>query len=188
MIRWPDPRALARQFRAAKPFRHVVIDGLLARSDLLRVREAFGREPQALVEDEIYLHLRSADPPLTPPLRELRQELAASCAVVSQICATAVSRADGSAHSYLPCHYLLPHSDFRPGEGRAIAYACYFGAPRRGGELELFAVTARGTRPAKRIAARPNRMVLFEVNQAALHQVREVLEGRRDSIAGWFYP
>ena len=109
--------------------------------------------------------------------------------MVSQICATKVSRADGSAYAYLPGHYLLPHSDARRAERRSIAYAFYIAAPRQGGELEFFAVSARGaTRAARRIAARANRLVLFEVHDRALHQIREVLAGRRDSIAGWFYP
>ena len=97
-----------------------------------------------------------------------------------------LTRADGSAYIYLPGHYLLPHSDSRVSEGRAIAYAYYAGAPQKGGELEFFERTAR--RVARKIAPRANRLVLFEVHDLALHQVREVLAGARTSIAGWFYP
>src|SRR5438067_1813589 len=101
--------------------------------------------------------------------------------------------ATGSAYVYLPGHYLLPHSDSRQSEGRAIAYAYYVSAPRKGGELELFDCTMKKgeivrTWPAKKIAPRANRLVLFAVTDTALHQVREVLRGARTSIAGWFYP
>jgi hypothetical protein len=194
MIRWPsDLGALSRAFRRARPFPHLVIDGLLDRQHLARLAAEAREEPRVLVEDEIYLHLRSADPPLRPLLRELRTELSDSSAEVSRIGGVRVSSADGAAYAYLEGHYLLPHSDHRPSEGRALAYAFYLRAPERGGELEFFACKKRGakivaTRPAKRIVARANRLVLFEVSETALHEVREVLRGARLSLAGWFYP
>jgi len=194
MIRWPkDLRALARDFQRAKPFSHVVLDGLLAPHDHARLVGGFDHEPQVLVENEIYLHLRSSDPPMQPALRAFHAALGAECSTVSTICGTPVTRADGSAYVYLPGHYLLPHSDSRESEGRAIAYAYYVSAPKRGGELELFESRTRGreivrTRPARKIAPRANRLVLFAVSDVALHQVCEVLEGARTSVAGWFYP
>jgi hypothetical protein len=194
MIRWPaNLEKLGREFRRAKPFAHAVIDDAVAAQDHARLASAFADEPQLLLENEIYLHLRGSDPPMTPALRGFCQALQASCAQVSAICGQTLSRADGAAYVYLAGHYLLPHSDSRKSEGRAIAYAYYVSAPVRGGELELFACTRRGaeivrTRPAKRIAARRNRLVLFEVSDLALHRVREVLDGARTSVAGWFYP
>ena len=194
MIRWPaDLGALSRAWRRARPFRHVVIDGLLAAADLDRVAADAQQEPQFLVEDEIYLHLRSVDPPQRPALRALRGELSASSAQVSRICGIPVTRADGAAYAYLEGHYLLPHSDWRESEGRALAYAYYLSSPESGGELELFSCTTRkgeivGTRAARRIAPRANRLVLFEVSATALHRVREVMRGARRSLAGWFYP
>jgi Rps23 Pro-64 3,4-dihydroxylase Tpa1-like proline 4-hydroxylase len=112
---------------------------------------------------------------------------------VSEICGRRLTRSDGVAYSYLPGHFLLPHSDSRESEGRAVAYAYYVGAPERGGELELFACSTRKgqilrTRPARRIPARANRLVLFEVSDIALHRVCEVTRGARTSLAGWFYP
>jgi len=44
------------------------------------------------------------------------------------------------------------------------------------------------TEPAGQIEPRPNRLVVFEVSEASLHQVREVIGGLRISLAGWFYP
>jgi Rps23 Pro-64 3,4-dihydroxylase Tpa1-like proline 4-hydroxylase len=194
MIRWPrDLAGAAKKFRGAKPFAHLVIDRAVVAADHARMAAAFADEPQMLLEDEIYLHLRSSDPPMTQALRDFCMSLQVSCSSVAQICGQQISRADGSAYSYLKSHYLLPHSDSRKSEGRAIAYAYYVGAPDKGGELELFSCAARKgeivkTRAAKRIAARANRLVLFEVHDLALHQVREVTRGARTSIAGWFYP
>ena len=193
MIRWPSLKKLPREFARARPFPHVVIDAVLSREDHARLVADFDREPQVLVEDEIYLHLRSSEPPAQPSLRAFATALAEECSVISTICGVSVTRADGAAYVYLPGHYLLPHSDSRRSEGRAIAYAYYVSAPRRGGELELFECRTRDgeivrTRPARRIAPRPNRLVLFAVSDLALHQVREVLDGARTSIAGWLYP
>ena len=191
MIRWPADAA--SRYRRAKPFPHLVVDRALPPEDHARIVAAFDDEPHVLVENEIYLHLRSSDPPMQPALRAFPVGLAAECPVVSRICGVPLTRADGSAYVYLPGHYLLPHSDSRQSEGRAIAYAYYVSAPRKGGELELFDCTVkRGeivrTRSAKKIAPRANRLVLFAVTDRALHQVREVLRGARTSIAGWFYP
>lgn len=194
MIRWPrDLSGAAKKFRAAKPFAHLVIDGAVAPADHARMAAALADEPQMLLESEIYLHLRSSEPPMTNALRDFCASLQEACATVARICGQKLSRADGSAYSYLQGHYLLPHSDSRKSEGRAIAYAYYLGAPAAGGELELFSCAARKgeivrTRAAKRIAARANRLVLFEVHDLALHRVREVTRGARTSIAGWFYP
>ena len=187
MIRWPaDLGPLARTFGKARPFKHVVIDDALSADDHARITAAFDDEPHVLVDTEIYLHLRSSEPPMTPALWTFARDLQADCGTVSEICGRPLTRADGSAYVYLPGHYLLPHTDSRISEGRAVAYAYYAGAPKKGGELELFDKTA--TRVVRKIAPRANRLVLFEVHDHALHQVREVLDGARTSIAGWFYP
>ena len=194
MIRWPsDLDGAARAFRSAQPFAHLVIDGAVAPEALRRMSLAFEEEPQTLVENEIYLHLRSSEPPLSEPLRDFCAALQGSCATVARLCGQPLSRCDGSAYVYLPGHYLLPHSDSRTSEGRAVAYAFYLDEPAAGGALELFDCERRDgeivrTTPAVRIQPRSNRLVLFEVHDLALHQITEVLEGARTSIAGWFYP
>src|SRR5436305_3761547 len=130
MIVWPDVAALARKFAAGKPFRHVVIDGLLDAADHARMLEGFGGEPLVQVEGEIYSHLRSMEPPLHPALRAFVAELGAAREAISRICGSAVSRADGSAYAYREGDYLLPHSDHRSELGRAVAYAYYLASPK----------------------------------------------------------
>jgi Rps23 Pro-64 3,4-dihydroxylase Tpa1-like proline 4-hydroxylase len=184
MIRWPALPALARKFAKGEPFRHVLVDGVLDASEFAALTLGFLQEPMTRVEGEIHSHLRSAEPPANPSLRNFLQAL--SPAVVGQICGRSLSRVDGAAYTYAEGDYLLPHSDHRTEEGRAVAWAYYIAPPIRGGELDLYERTGR--RVAKRIAPRANRLVLFEVHERALHEVREVIAGQRDSIAGWFYP
>ena len=43
------------------------------------------------------------------------------------------------------------------------------------------------TESARLIEPRGNRLVVFDVSDVSLHQVREVLGGLRISLAGWFY-
>ena len=70
MIRWPaDLGPLSRKFEKARPFKHVVLDRVLPGDEHERVAAAFDEEPHVLVENEIYLHLRSSDPPMTPALK-----------------------------------------------------------------------------------------------------------------------
>jgi Rps23 Pro-64 3,4-dihydroxylase Tpa1-like proline 4-hydroxylase len=64
--------------------------------------------------------------------------------------------------------------------------------PPAGGELELFAC-AVGKGEITRVDAgrviepRANRLVVFDVSDASLHRVCEVMSGLRLSLAGWFY-
>jgi Rps23 Pro-64 3,4-dihydroxylase Tpa1-like proline 4-hydroxylase len=115
--------------------------------------------------------------------------------VLARITGKQIVRADMRAYAYRPGDYLLPHSDHQEGLTRALAYAYYLPTPEppRGGELELFACDLdRGeivaTESAKLIEPRSNRLVVFDVSDVSLHQVREVVAGLRLSLAGWFYP
>jgi Rps23 Pro-64 3,4-dihydroxylase Tpa1-like proline 4-hydroxylase len=98
------------------------------------------------------------------------------------------------AFAYRPGHYLLPHTDHQAGLERLLAYAYYLPSPEspRGGELELYRCELKDgelavTEPATRIEPKPWRLVVFDVSDVSLHQVREVLGGLRISLAGWFY-
>ncbi len=111
-----------------------------------------------------------------------------------------LTRADLRAYAYRPGDHLLPHTDHQQRLGRVIAYAYYLPSPEppQGGELELFACRREQAEgdgddvcditSAKVIEPVANRLVLFEVGDRSLHQVREVTSGLRLSLAGWFYP
>jgi hypothetical protein len=192
--RW-NVRELADVWRAARPFPHVVIDDLVAAADLTTLSQAIAAEPHWPNRGEIYDMMASGESVQHPTLAAFHGELGAAgaIAVVAAITGRPVARVDMRSYVYMPGHYLLPHTDWQRAIGRLVAYAYYVWTQDcAGGELELFDVTTSDgviteTRPAGTIEPRANRIVLFDVTPASLHQVREVLGGARVSLAGWFY-
>jgi hypothetical protein len=193
--RWDVP-ALAEAFRGGKPFSHVVLDEFVEPGRLSDLVLAFDEEPANEIHDEIFSMMASATTLEHAAFRAFHDELgsAETRRALGAITGKPLGRADMRAYAYLPGHYLLPHADHQAAVGRLIAYAFYVDTRElEGGELELFDCTFEAgeivaTRAAKRITATPNRVVLFEVSEASLHQVREVTRGVRLSLAGWFYP
>ncbi len=193
-----DAQELAVHYRSAAPFPHVVIDGLLSDEALAQIVGAVSREPHWPNRGEIYDMMGSVEPPLQPELLAFRDALATptALAVIGAMTGRRLGRVEMRSYVYLPGHYLLPHLDDQRGLERQLAYAFYLPAPSVGtlvgGELELFRCR-RGTddlvdiEAALRIEPRPNRLVLFEVSPISLHQVCEVTQGARLSLAGWFY-
>lgn len=193
---WQDERALADAWQRARPFPHLVVDDFVARDELTELFAVLDEEAVDGYEGDIFRFDASPPEPATAEFRALRDELAAALAPrLSRITGKPVSRVDMRAYAYRPGNYLLPHTDHQDGLARALAYAYYLPSPEppRGGELELFACRVeRGeiaaTESALVIEPRPNRLVVFDVSDVSLHQVREVLGGLRISLAGWFYP
>ena len=114
---------------------------------------------------------------------------------LARITGKAVRTVDLRAYAYRVGHYLLPHADHQEGLARQLAFAYYLPSPEPpvGGELELYACEVEDgalarIRPASLIEPRANRLVVFDVSDVSLHQVREVTAGLRISLAGWFYP
>ncbi len=191
-----DEARLQAMWRAAAPFAHVVIDDLLPGDHLDAVLAIVDEEPVDPYESDIFAFDATAPEPRTPELRALRDGFAAALApVLSGFTGKTVTRVDMRAYAYREGHYLLPHSDHQHGLGRALAYAYYLPSPTPpvGGELELFRCTIAGgeltsTERALLVEPKANRLVVFDVNDVSLHQVREVTHGLRLSLAGWFYP
>lgn len=170
--------------------KHLIVDGFLTPEALQSLKEAFLQEPRVRLESELYSHERGTSPPAHPVLRAFCTKVFDERKRFDESYG-ALTRIDGAACLYKMSDYLLPHSD--KGDSRALAYVFYLWPCGRGGELEFFDCTARGaeivrTRPAERIEPKANRLVLFAVGETALHQVREITEGTRASIAGWLYP
>jgi Rps23 Pro-64 3,4-dihydroxylase Tpa1-like proline 4-hydroxylase len=190
---WPLGE-LARAWREARPFGHAAIDGLLGAAALGRVREAFQREPLAFSVDEHLSFLASQEPMQQPALQAVVEELGGERALraVEAISGKRLRAVEGHAYFYQPGHYLLPHADYRSSLSRAVAFAYYVATDGLvGGELEFFACELEAgdvvrTEPALLLPPVQDRMVLFDVSPASLHQVREVTSGVRASIAGWF--
>ena len=187
---WRPPTAVE-----SLPFRHLIIDDACERPDeLLAIVDELGVEPY---EGDIFRFEATAPERegASAELLSLRDQFAAELApVLTRMTGRTVSRVDMRAYAYREGHYLLPHTDHREGLERVLAYAYYLPTPEppTGGELELYACTIAGgeltsTKSAKLIEPRANRLVIFEVGDTSLHQVREVLSGMRLSLAGWFY-
>jgi hypothetical protein len=193
---WHDEAQLARVWRAAQPFPHLVFDDFVPAERLPGLLATLEEEPVERYEGDIFVFEASAPEPATPELVALRDSFARVLAPpLSRITGRSLRRVDMRAYAYRAGHYLLPHSDHQDGLGREIAYAYYLPSPEppSGGELEMFACRAEhgelvATDSARLIDPAPNRLVVFEVSPLSLHQVREVLDGLRISLAGWFYP
>lgn len=188
---------LRATWQAARPFGHVVVDALVTPDALAGLIEAAGREQHWPETSEIFQFFGSSVPPTQPALCAFGEALGSPemLFALQTITGESVARVDVRSYFYGPGNYLLPHLDHSIGYGRRLAYAYYLAVPpsaEAGGELELFDVDLDGTqvvatRSALRIAPRANRIVIFEVSDRSLHQVREVLDGGRLSLAGWFY-
>ena len=195
--RWHDEDELASAWRAATPFPHLVFDDFLCEDELAALLAVLDEEGVEPYRGDILRFEASRPDPATAEFRAVRDAFNAALApLLSRVTGKSVSRVDMRAYAYRPGHYLLPHSDHQDGLARALAYAYYLPSPEppRGGELELFrcGLDATGaivsTTSAALIDPRDNRLVVFDVSDVSLHQVREVLAGLRISLAGWFYP
>jgi len=191
-----DEARLGETWRAATPFPHLVFDDFVPVEVLPELLAVLEEEPVDRFEGDIFAFEASRPVPRTAELLQLRDSFAETLAgPLSRITDKMLRRADMRAFAYRPGHFLLPHSDHEEGVGRALAYAYYVPSPEPplGGELELFTCTLEGrevvrTESALLIEPRSNRLVVFDVSDVSLHQVREVLGGLRVSLAGWFYP
>jgi Rps23 Pro-64 3,4-dihydroxylase Tpa1-like proline 4-hydroxylase len=193
-VPWSDETALAARWRAATPFPHLVIDDVLADpGELFAILE---EEPVERYTNDLYTFEATAPEATTAEFRELRAEFARVLAPgLARITGKPVARAEMRAYAYREGDYLLPHADHITELQRQLAYAYYLPSPEppEGGELELFRCTIdhgvlTATDSALVIEPRANRLVVFDVSDVSLHQVREVMTGMRLSLAGWFYP
>lgn len=177
------------------PFRYVVFDDVVDAGGLEEIMAILDEEPVSFYTSDIFAFDATAPEPTTAEFRTLREAFASELApIMTALCGKPVSRVDMRAYAYRPGHFLLPHTDHQDGLERVLAYAYYLPSPEPavGGELELFRCTSEDgelvtTDSAKLVEPRPNRLVVFEVGDMSLHQVREVMSGLRLSLAGWFY-
>ncbi len=185
---------LGARWRAAQPFPYVILDDVVDAATLVELQQAASAEPHWNNRGEIYDFMASGEAVMHPTLQALEAELSSErvLAAVRAISGRAMSSASLRSYVYQAGSYLLPHADSRDGAGRVVAYVMYLWTEGCvGGELELFACEMNGddvvhARSAHTIAPRANRLVLFDVTNASLHQVREVLAGMRVSVTGWF--
>jgi Rps23 Pro-64 3,4-dihydroxylase Tpa1-like proline 4-hydroxylase len=185
---------LTRAWTEARPFPHVIIDDLVAPETLISLLQAVSQEPHWPNRGEIYDFMASHTEVAHPTLQAFQAALGSPevLAAVRAISGRPVATVDLRSYVYVPGSYLLPHADSRKSIGRLVAFAFYiYTQGCEGGELELFTCEMAeddvvSATPAQRIMPRDNRIVMFDVTNASLHQVREVLAGNRVSLTGWF--
>jgi len=188
-----DEDVLAQAWRTATPYPHIVVEDAVAPGALPALMATLEEEPVERYAGDIFVFDASPAKQATPELFAIRDAFAAAfLGPLSRITGKLLARADMRAYAYHPGHYLLPHSDHHDESWRSVAFAPA-PQPPQGGELELFAcrITAGEiveTTSARVIEPRANRLVVFDVSDVSLHQVREVVAGLRISLAGWFYP
>lgn len=193
---WSDETKVAEIWRSSAPFPHLVVDAFVDPARLPALLSIVDEEALHRYDGEIFGFEATAPVATTAAFQALRDSFADVLGPpLRRITGRAVSRVDMRAYLYQAGDYLLPHSDHQDGVGRVLAYAFYLPSadPPEGGELELFRCTFEGgaitaTESAKLVAPKANRIVIFEVGDASLHQVREVMKGARISLSGWFYP
>ena len=193
--RW-DVEAWAAAWRAAEPFAHVAIDDVVDDASMAELRDAIVRQPHWPNRGELYEMMASGEP-TAPPLRAFIDAIGSAPvrAAIGAISGDTLSRADGASYVYLAGSYLLPHTDFRSGVDRKVAWIFYLSDDDAfsGGELDLYRCDVDatgeivGTAIARTLRPRKNRLVLFDVARTTLHRVREVTSGARVSLAGWLY-
>ncbi|MCA9617750.1 MAG: 2OG-Fe(II) oxygenase [Myxococcales bacterium] len=194
-LAWPPLDDLAkarRRYQGGLPFPYLVIDDWLPTETAHRLREAIAEEPAERIVSSIY-EVDATTGWETVALRELEAWLGSTevLEAVGTLTGHGLSRVSLRGYAFGPGHYLLPHHDRDRDASRLVAFAYYLAVerPLSGGELELFACDPGSpeTPSVRKIDPRPNRLVLFEVSDASLHQVREVTQGLRVSLSGWFY-
>lgn len=189
-------RLLERRWQRAQPFPHIVLQKSLDEAACAELTAALDEEPAERLAGEIYEVMATGRDFEHPTLTAFTDELESDevLAAVSAISGKRVTRVKARGYAFSAGHYLLPHADRDTDALRQIAFALYVAVSPHleGGELELFDCQVElgqiiATEPAGRILPEAGTLVLFDVSDRSLHQVREVLAGTRASISGWFY-
>ncbi len=196
-------RVLEHRWQRAHPFCHVVMRNAVDEVGCQQLSAALDEVPAERIASEIHEvnatgHLSESSEQAATPA-----QLVALCAelgsapmldAVGEISGKTVTRVLTRGYAFSAGHYLLPHANRDVDTLRQVAFALYVTVTDdlEGGELELFDCrTEHGkiiaTEPAGRISPRAGTLVLLDVSDSSLHQVREVTRGTRGSISGWFY-
>src|SRR5688500_7630982 len=98
---WEDEATLARAWRGADPFPHLVFDAFVADDALPALTAILEEEPIDRYEGDIFAFEASSPEPRTDGLRELRESFAATLApALSRIVEKPLRRADMRAFAY----------------------------------------------------------------------------------------
>jgi len=177
---------LKKQFKSAKPFPHLVLNDFFKNAKLLKsalLKENFYYQNSDLFQ---FHQTNDCSKAKTSVVKDFNEFFGSKDFLnfISEITGKKLTSIDMSGFIYGDTDYLLPHDDRL--EGRKIAYIVNLSENFReenGGELAFF----KGKQVVKRIYPKFNTFTIFEVSNKSLHEVKEVIDKKRVSFAGWFH-
>ena len=189
-----DVGLLKSSFFSAKPFRHVLVKGLL--QDHARIFSALKSE-EFIPKDADLFTFKQTRNLLYKPSKGLKPLVDYLCSssfseFVGSITGIRLSQGslDLSGALYEQSDYLLCHDDDL--EGRKVAFIIYFSESftrKDGGALALY--SDKNGHPFKKEKAYiplKNSMIVFEVSKKSWHEIEEVVSNRqRFTIGGWLH-
>src|SRR5262249_398783 len=122
-----DADALAESWRRARPFPHVILDGLLAEADLAALRNAVAATPHFPNVLDVYEMMPSQDDLKGGPIEAFHDALVGpGLELAARISGKRADAVSLRSYVYLAGSFLLPHNDVGNGElGRVLAWIYY---------------------------------------------------------------
>lgn len=178
--------SLKKDFKSAKPFPHLVLPNFFKNAKELKsalLKEEFHYQNSDLFQ---FYQTNDCSKAKTKVVQDFHKFFGSKdfLAFISEITGKKLTSIDMSGFIYGDTDYLLPHDDRL--EGRKIAYVVNLSenfSEENGGALALF----KGRSVVKRIVPKFNTLTIFEVSPKSLHEVEEVVDAKRISLAGWFH-
>jgi prolyl 3-hydroxylase /prolyl 3,4-dihydroxylase len=189
-----DIGKLHSSYRTAKPYPHLVIDGLFDKKQLMQIKKALLNEPFFEKKSDLFSFHQTNDLTYTtsPVLQEFTQFLYSKSFIsfMNQLTGrTLGAKPDIFGSMYTSTDYLLVHDDQL--EGRTIAFLLYLEdmTSSQGGNLALYnAKNGQPTSIQSHIIPKLGRFAFFEVSSKSFHEVTEVLANKkRLALGGWYH-
>ena len=178
-----NPKFVVHKYQ--KPFKHWIIEQFLSESECSHMIKHIIAQKFNRKDCDLFQFYQGEDLKKTKSaiLKDFHKYFSSKDFIkeISQITNQRLTWIDMSPFIYDSTDYLLPHDDRL--EGRKIAYILYLNNISDGGTLDFF----ENKKIVKRIKPKAGNLVLFEVSEKSLHQVSEVISGRRITLAGWFH-
>jgi prolyl 3-hydroxylase /prolyl 3,4-dihydroxylase len=194
--KYHDPSKLAKQYKSAKPYPHISLEGFLVEAKAKQLRQALLTEQFFEKESDLFKLSQTNElmHATNPVIKEFRALLASPefSQYMQRISGVKLTNKelDMGGSMYKDTDFLLCHDDRVT--GRKIAYILYLNPtfkPKEGGALALF--NSKGKHPGavvKRYSPSWNTFNFFTVSQKSWHSVEEVTtKNVRISINGWFH-
>ncbi len=190
-----DAQKLKKDFLAAKPFPHIIIDNFLKRESLLELITGIQEENFHMKMSDLFCFYQTDDLVSSNHIfikkfyEFFKSEQFINFAHELTGIEFTPNVVDLQGSIYQDTNFLLCHDDQL--EGRKLAFLLYLSDmnEEEGGALTLFE-SKKGipTKVTARIQPKINRFVCFEVSDDSFHEVEEVLaDKQRLTLGGWLH-